>query len=466
MALGTILSKNKSLRHKLILLSIFAVGVILFAVLTLLNHRVIGSDDTIFQTQILPYPNIIDWIQYRYEEWSGRIFSEGLVYLFSPAPFYFWQTFTILMYGLSSAMLFAYYRLFTVNKHRAKDYFMLILGLCLPLLMHPAVLSDGGIWMTGSIVYFWMSALGITAFYPIAHYVVRKKRPHIVTTMGSLVLATIAASSQEQVGALLVGLSIAFFLYETVRRSTRTRLRIPWYILMFLLVVTVSFFISFLAPGNAVRLDLELIRWLPDFNTIPLIDRIHFSYRWFLDAVINHTGFLLVLSWLGIAGLLFAKAKRSIVEYVVALALIAISVFSAAKGYEIIAFWFEFYAVWKPIITHPLVALNVIPWSLVLVITLVSPLLLFRKKPVGILLSVLFGASFAAAAIMVLSPTMYASSWRSMFVPSIPLIFIVYILFDRLLDAYWKQSYLFTLLIVSVSLSHYIYQVDRLTKSV
>lgn len=448
-------------KHLLILFSIFLAGVASFALLTVLNHRIEGSDDTIFQTQILPYANVIDWIQYRYANWSGRIFSEGLVYLLSPAPFFIWQILTVFMYGLFSALAFLYYCLFTIKRTPVKDYIMLIFALTALFLMHNAVISDGAIWMTGSIVYFWMATLGLLGLYPIVYSLIRKKHPHILGTIIAIPSLIIATGSQEQVGALLVGLLAVFLAYSVYRFIKKVR-GFPWLGALFFILATGSFAISLHAPGNHIRLELELVRWLPDFYTTPLIDRIHYSYRWFLDAVINHTGFVLIISWLSLAALFFSKQRKNTWDYFFIFVFLTAGIFALAKGSEWIGYWFEFYATWKPTMIHSVGGFNIIPWAGILIATVIAPLFLFKRQSLGVLLTLLILAAFAATALMVLSPTMYASSWRSLFIPSVVLFFVAYILVDRVLDAYWNSRYLILTTIVGLSLSQYIYQIARL----
>lgn len=449
-------------KHLLRLMIIFIVGITLFTILMVVNHRIVGSDDTIFQTQILPYHNVIEWIQYRYFNWSGRIFSEGFIYLLSPAPFVIWQILNVAAYALFSGIFFLYYRLLSKDRSQTKDYVMLAIALCLPFLAHKAVLSDGITWMTGSIVYFWAAVLGLIALYPITYSLIKNRLPRIPLILLSFILAIVAILSQEQVAVSIVGLSAVFALYQVFLffRKQRT---FPWYSLLFFAIATGSFFVTYLAPGNAIRLELEMVRWLPDFQTIPLIDRVQYSYRWLLDAVVNHTGFLFALIWLVMSALFFIKANKKFVDYVFGIVLLCLSIIVFAKGAESVAYLVEFYANWKPTITNPIVALNIIPWGIALITTLIAPLVLFRDKPTfGLSIAMLLGLSISCAVIMVLSPTMYASSWRSISISSVILMFSLYLLIDRLLSEYWKVRYALLTLVITLATTHYLYQMARL----
>lgn len=461
---GKLLTFIKKNKYFFFLSIIFLAGVALFAALILVDQRIPGSDDTVFQTQILPYHNVIEWIVYRYQSWSGRIFSEGFVYVFSSAPLYFWKVVSVAIYALFCGMLFAYYKLFSKNQSQVKNYILLVTAFCLPFLTDKSVLAEGGLWVTGSMVYFWISALGLAAFYPIAYYVAHKQRPHWLITCIGIICAVVAASSQEQVGVILLGLSLAFLTYAIMTTTKNRQSKIPWYIVFFCATIGLSLAISVLAPGNSVRLKSELITWLPDFYTTPLLQRIEYSYRWFLEAFINHTGFLLVMSWGFMAALFAGKKNKNRLDYIFIFILTLASLFALSKGSAATSYWLNFYATWKPTLPNTLVSINLLPWGIILILTILAPLVLFRKQTIGYLLTLLYLAAVASTAILLYTPTMYASLWRSFFIPSVVLMIVVYILFDKVLHKYWQYRYVLTGLILSLALSHYLFQVARLVR--
>lgn len=441
------------------LVIIFSLGVLAFLFLLLLNDRIPGSDDTVFQTQILPYPDVFSWIVDRYYTWSGRIFSEAFVYLFSPAPFYLWQIATLGIFALFVGMLFAYSQLLGKKQTNNQRNLLLVLAFSLPFIMNHHVLAEGGLWMTGSMVYFWTSTLGLVAFYPVAYYILKQKKPHWLISSVGILSALVAASSQEQVGAVLLGLTIAFLIYHI-----KTSGKIPRYIIVFGLVIGTSLLISLLAPGNTARLEAETATWLPDFQTTPILERVQYGYRWLLEAFINHGGFLLITSWVSMAALFAYRSNKTILDNFFIFTFLLASVLTLASSSELLSPLFTFYASWKPSISQPLVSLNLLPWSLVLLCTVIAPLFLFPKKNYGYFISLIFTASLAAAIVLLLSPTMYASLWRSFFVPSVLLIIAAYLLMDRALNTYPRYRYIIIGIITSIASLHYIFQAARLVQ--
>ena len=460
---ASLLTAVKRHKHTLLLSLLFTFGISLFAVLIFIDQRIPGSDDTIFLTQTAPYHTVIDWILYRYQSWSGRIFAEGFVYIFSNSPLLFWRLVSIGMYALFCGMLFAYYKLFSKKQSPSKDYLFITAALALPFLANMSVFAEAGLWVTGSMVYFWISTLGLVAFYPITYYAIKRQAPHLLMTSFGTGCAIIAASSQEQVGAVLLGLALTFLGYTVTTSSRKLHKRnIPWYLVFFCVVIGASLIVSLTAPGNSERIKAEVITWLPDLYTTPALQRIEYGYRWLLEAFINHTGYLLVIAWVFMAALFAVKKKIDRLDYALIFILVIAALFTLSKGIDTTSYWLNFHASWKPNISSIIESLNLIPWGIVLTCTAIAPLVLFRKQIIGYLLTLLYLATIASSAILLLSPTMYASLWRSFFVPSVLLMIIVYILFDKIIDQYSQYKHIVIGIIISLAASHYIFQAARL----
>lgn len=457
--LSEIYKQNKRLKE---LAFILFIGVVLFSILIMLTVRIPGSDDTIFQQMIAPYPSVIDWVSYRYQNWSGRIFAESFVYIFSSIPLFFWQAVSIIFYAIFTAIIFMYYRLFDDNHNKQKDTIMLILAFCLPFLINTDVLRSGMFWVTGSMNYFWIATLGLVGFYPIAYYASNHRIPHRIVTILGTVSLIIAACSQEQVGLILTGLSFILLVRELyLYRNKISPLLI--YPIIITTVTAISFFISFLAPGNTIRIKLETLHWLPDFYTIGLSQHIEYAYRWFLDSTINHTGFLLALSWALMALILMKKPNKTKLQNIFTYSLIifcfAVPILNA---YGPINNLFSFYATWKPGHLGVLSYTVLTAWTVVIVGTIIAPLIAFDRKNIGRMVSILYLTAFTSIGIITISPTVYASGLRTLFIPSVILVLITYIIASETIDKYAKYKYIITYIIACLALIGYLYTALRL----
>jgi hypothetical protein len=353
-------------------------------------------------------------------------------------------------------MLYLYYGTFSKTRNKGKDRIMMFFALSLPLLMDTHAFYDGTLWVTGAMNYSWITAFGLVAFYPVLFYVIRKTKPHWAITTIGITSGIIAASSQEQIGLSLSAISLIMIIYLFTNRNHHGVKKIPFYALTFFGVFAASFLFGILAPGNEVRLHAEVAHWLPDFYTIPLLEHVNYGYRWILDAIINHTGLLLIGSWIMTTGLFIKKQKKDKLDYIFMTMIAAFSLFALAKGFSMTEYWTNFYATWKPQLPGLLSYAVFVPWTIALIVTILSPIVLYRKSAKGRLLSTLYCVAIASASAITLSPTVYASGVRTLYVPSMLILIILYTLLDDILNKYNKSRYLLVLLILLLALSQYI----------
>jgi hypothetical protein len=302
----------------------------------------------------------------------------------------------------------------------------------------------------------------LVAYYPFCYFAVRKKLPHWTLCLISLLSTIVAASSQEQIGAILVTLSVVSVTYfsskHVVYKDSLLFLRCST------LIATLFFIFSTSAPGNHVRVATEAAKRIPDFYTIPLLSHIEYAYRWFLDSTINHSGLLLILFWLSIL-VLFTYQRRSArltsLETAIMTILSLSLVFVSLNGFSGIGYWFNFYPTWN---VHPphISYIVLVPWTLSLAATIVAPIVLFRHKVLGLVMSLLCGAFFASEVLITLSPTMYASGVRVLYVPSIVLVLAIYLLVSRVYDKNERISVYALVVLSCLALSQYILLLNQM----
>lgn len=406
-----------SSRHFLLYAAILFVGAILFSFLLFFVQRLAGTDDVIFPIQIAPYDTVRDWISYRYTNWSGRIFPEVFVYIFSTAPLIIWKILTLLAYIVTSFSFYALYKLWRPAAHHKEKAAILIVALGFPFLLDPGVLFHSSFWVTGSMNYFWIAPFVLVGLYPLVHFASRNHAPSPIITLLGLSCAAIGASSQEQGGAVMVAVSLTLTIYVLWRNGIKQKKTIL-YLLLFFAVILAGFLVQFLAPGNYVRIEAEIARWLPDLHSLSIGERAVHSLRWTLDAIINHMGILLSGACIALLALFIRKTTTDWLDKVFMLLLCAICAVLLIKGFGTIDVLYEFYPTWKPVLPNALASFILIPWSLLLLLVAIAPSILYRN-PRGYLISLLILACFAATLIVTLSPTVYISGPRTLFMPSL-----------------------------------------------
>lgn len=445
---------KKVVKHKntLILIGIYLFGIALFSILIHTVVRLAGSDDIVFQKQISPYANVFDWVNYRYHSWSGRIFAESFVYIFSPLPILFWKIAETLLFVLFDGFIFLYYLVFTKARSPFKDRVMMILAVTLPALFDSGVILTGQLWVTGSMNYFWLSTFTLIALYPVVFYAVHKKGPKNIFIIIGFISTVIAACSQEQGGLILTAIMVLLTSYLVYLKSSKKLIRIPFLPIGFSITSTIFLIFGLIAPGNKARIGSETITWRPDFYTIAFNKHIEYAGRWFIDAVVNHSGFLLIAFWVLVILLLIKKKTKNKVNvtYATLFVLGAASIISLSKGFDSVNPLVTFYPTWKPNIPHHIISLLLlIPWCIILIVSLIAPYIIygFRSKK-AVILSVLISGFLCSILIITLSPTMYASGPRTLYFPSVTILFVIYILFDDFISLYKKQAVVFFVFLV------------------
>lgn len=421
-------------RANIKLISIFAGGIILFALLLFITDRRPESDDIVFQSQIAPYQQLIDWINYRYNNWSGRVAPDSFIYFFSQAPLILWKFVSLLLYSSFITLSFLLYKLFSRNVSPKKDLLIAAGIVMIPFLMSSEALVDGTFWVSGSMNYFWIIPIALLALYPIVHLVTKGKLPHLAISLLSLVASVIAAGSQEQIGFLLGGVTFSLCLYAVIKNRARFSRVTIVYIASLLALIAFSFLVSILAPGNDLRLEAETMKWIPDFNLVSHIQKLDYSTRWILDRVFNQSSTLILIISSALATIVGLKKKKNRTDYFFFITLLIISCILALKGNEALQIWFNFYPTWKhedlPVIAY----LMLVPWVASLFILISAPLQIGKHLPRFWFISVLLVLSVAAISLVTLSPTLYASGLRVVYVPSISLFFVILMLLEYLYD--------------------------------
>lgn len=413
-------TKSAKFKYNLRLILISSFFIIIFSIIISFVYRIPKSDDVIILDQVKGHPNVIDWVIYRYNTWGGRFGAEFLIYTFGKLSVLYFQIASIIFYFVSSILLFSYYKLF--NKKQSKnDYLMLTLAFVLPYLFNYNVLISGGICIAGSINYAWIVSIGLISFYPIVYFLANKTFPKWLINIACIICLIIASSGEEQIGALLVGFSFVILIYYLYLLKTKQQdlsKKNITLLTLFFVISLASLIIDLKSPGNKIRMASEVARWRPDFYTTPILDHIQYCYRWFLEAVINHSGFLFE-GIIACCTFLLIKMKKinlfeKILICILALSLIAFTL----RGYYSINILFNFYATWK--VHIPSIPLKFMPiiWIPTIIACIIAPYVILKNRK-GLFTSIVILSGFLSAAIMCLSPTMYGSGWRIIYVPSI-----------------------------------------------
>lgn len=406
----------------------------------ILSRVVFRGDDPWFAAAVVNY-SAFDWIVYRWDTWSSRILPELMLWVFTPRPMWLWVTATTVIYIAYIALLYQFYTLLNGKRDYKTDLAAYIVISLTPLLMATSVMDDALLWMTGSVNYFWVAVLFLAALYTPVYILVKEKLPPMLTIILSIFCASVVAVSQEQFALILLGIIATISIYFMLQHWRNIPWKVTGYLLVLSSVALVGFLITILAPGNEKRAEQELMHWLPDMYTIAPLVRIESDIRWFIDKVINHTGVLLPILWVGMASILWGMRRRVLPIILIASATIltimqfSTSNIAAMKALELLQFDYlvNFNAEWG-YIGGEMSWLPIVLWSAVLLCTLLGLWVVFtHKKPVLVfsIAILIFGAGSLAA--LWVSPTMYASGYRVVFPLSLSILVVIISVFAEIL---------------------------------
>lgn len=438
-----ILSKNNTNTRKKIF--VLLIGVILFSLLTFSTHVLPGTDDAVLNVAMKHY-SVVEWVSRQYDVWSGRITSEALINIIYNLPLVVWQLINIAMYMLIAVAIYKYYTLLSSNRSQSKDLSVLIISSAAPFLVSMGALRWGAFWITGSLNYFWIATLALVAFYPILYVYINRKNPKLAWILIGALTSLIVGFGQEQ-GYLLLG----FFTFITVAALTVQTKKIWNYPSIQLGITTIAAAISYFAPGNRHRLESEMSTYIPTFHTAPFMKRLEWDYRWFMDALINHLGFIMLAIWFLVIILLITKRndKKTLSLNNVIMVVLTSAIVLYAKVVDGLNV-FDFYAAWGAVSMPKASYAYLLYWTLVLAVTLVG---LYRVSKLYIgkrfVLPTIFIGMLIGIGAMILSPTMYASGERTILVPSVAGMVLVVVLSGYAISRYWG----YRLIIISAAVT-------------
>lgn len=422
------------LGRKFLVGSVFLAGVAIFGWLVSYIFRAgAGDDDSLF-VQLVQGHSLFDYVVWRYMTWSGRIFPEISIYIFAHAAIEWWRLANVLIYAALTFTLYKYYLICTTNRSRSRDVIAMVLIQAVPLSMSIGTFVDASLWVTGSMNYLWPLTLGVIAFYPLLKLSAGKTVTKLHLIVG-LLLGMVAAASQEQIGIVLGAASFCLLVYYLLKKNHKKTIVSAAYLFTYI----IGFTVSYLAPGNTARAAKEVAQRIPDFHSINLIDKIEYSLRWFLDASINHTGILLVLVWVLLFCLIYKLAVSNKLRIILLVIIGSAIVFYLARPY--VGQVFEFYAEWGVESFTRLSRIICLYWIVVLSATVAAPLIVFRRKNKGLVISGLILLALLSLAVMVASPTMYASGLRVLYVSAYILSAAIVALFFTLMSIDKEKVY-------------------------
>ena len=184
---------------------------ILFAVLMLILHLIMGlNGDDIKYAKVLSNQTLVDYLHYRYYNWSSRLIIDGILVILARLDMIIWKILDVIIYTVG-----VYYIIKLVNKNYSKK--IAYLGVLL-FLMYPFYEMASAGWISTTLNYSWCFAFGMISFIPLIYEAYGEKVNKYIYIISFLAL--LYAANQEQSGALVFGFNLLYLLNSVINKKS------------------------------------------------------------------------------------------------------------------------------------------------------------------------------------------------------------------------------------------------------
>lgn len=262
-------------------------------------------DDAVSKTLTEGY-TMIEWVKFRYMNWSSRYIQEAMGYYLIWNPLV-WKTINILMM-VSLPYLVAYLTDAGGSKR---------LAVCVLVLLYPLGDMSSAGWICTTITYLWPTFFCVLACAFLKKNLVQKglRWYEIIICY----LSVIIASNHELVALLLFLITSYFLGYRYVKSK-----KIDLIFLFAWLLNLCNLLLAVFSPGVASRKLLEINNWFPEYTDYSLVDKVYVAITRVFNIFINQRN-LIYIVFCAVLLLNVAKiGKKSIYKYLAALPLVMV----------------------------------------------------------------------------------------------------------------------------------------------
>lgn len=339
-----------------------------------------------------------------YSTWSSRILINFLIYFFTDHNPLYWSLFMgISMYIL----LYSIYCLFS-----KKTIYNCLLIVAVILLFPFNIISTAG-WIATTVTYFSPVTFGFLSLTPIKKALTNEK----ISALGYIVyaLSLIFACNNEQMMALVLACYFVASLYFLINKKKTL------FVYIQLLLTIASAVYTLTCPGNSVREASEISKWFPTFGSLGFSTKIDICFsttmKWLLFDNMFFTLFSIIITLL-----IWNKYKAAFVR---AISLIPSVILILCNYLKVITSNIFPYlsSLNKDIPYYGLVNAGDIyhteaffvyfVWISIILITIYEIIMLADSIETLLASLTLVGAGFASRMALSLSPTIYASGYRT-----------------------------------------------------
>ncbi len=380
-----------------------------FLALMLIVHSFIGffGDDLWFMTK-LDENKMLDFLVFRYQNWSSRLFTEALLVIVT-RNIYLWRILDSLVCLLC---------VYSINKLFFKESNSKNVLLCCGIfLLFPMNDMSSAGFAASTTNYLWCVSFMCYAFIPFRNIYYGETINKCL--LPSYILAMLYACNQEQSVCIFTGISLLFLLYCLKNKFDYK------FVLFYLIIGIVGFIFMMTAPGNASRTVSETVNRFPDYINANIFDKLQLGMVSMFSTILNNV----IIYWLfSFVLMLFINCLKgnklnkiiSIIQFVFVSFIFVLRFYDSAlhKKYSIFNYNTE--------TGHVFNLLCFVACLLIIGLYCYLLCVLYKKKGSGIVLLFLIG--LASRIIMGFSPTVIFSDSRTTAFTYFTLLIIILIL--------------------------------------
>ena len=446
------------------ILMVLVFAVCLF-VLSLIHYS--DGDDTFF-LQFCGSMGLFEYLKWRYETWTGRMISEGMMHIFFNRDLWWWR---IVNAGMLTALPLALVHV----KNRIsgkKQVFGVWVALLFYLLIDINTFGYSCIWITGSMNYLWPAVCGVMALAAVAEEAFSQEEENGKRKwmyLWSIPCTLIAAMSSEQMGAVILAFCLIYIGSKFWKKQ-----RCSIGIFLQTMAAAGAFAVSSLAPGNVLRVEESVEVYLPQFYSLSFGEKLFMLLQWFVSSFANENAMMLTAIWVAGIFLLTARWKKGILSpqerirnriFLGGCCMFGVTALAGKAGISAVCDM----GIYLSEMTGKIEAVPVAAemtgvqwmalgwWSIALAFTFF--LLWELTNGMSVVLLTYLGAA-ACEVIMILSPTIYSSGERVFFVTGILLTGILLLLLELLQKE--KKDVWFAGTVTILGLYNFLIQIPQL----
>lgn len=271
----------------------------IFTILLLCLHcfiNPIGNDDVYFSS-VLSDSSLFEFLKARWQTWSSRTLIEAILVHIYIGHGGLWRVVNSLCYivvaeGIISLTL-------SPNKKRFAPivYFLLFLI--------PRYYLNSAGWGATTVNYLWPLA----AAMPCAVIIKKIFSGETVSKLFVVIslFFVLFAANQEQLAALIFGLSLVFLCYRLFENKCLKKQDFYFIILMLIALSELIYMLS--CPGNHIRYEKEIQTWFPEYSNLHFTEKIQIGILQILSHYFTSLSNILIFPLLAVLTVIHHKRR-------------------------------------------------------------------------------------------------------------------------------------------------------------